>query len=365
MKPCLVFFHIPKTAGSSVNRLARETIGPRAMFHIGPHSRIHRLLRDRPQFEELQSYDFLRFLLGHSVNCGHVRLIHPIAGKLAVTIRDPLALLVSRINYSDYVRTQWLPGADTASAKEDGYSKFLERNPNFMAKFLVRGFSSMSPYGGELSERNLRLILSCFTFVAHQDDLNRTIGPMLRELGITETPGFVNKRPHTIVPDFDVDRFRALNELDYFIHESVKRQRETGAHAGSDIFGSDGRELFEDYVQRPKTDTVIETAIQAGYREALTEGVRLGHGKTFEYMRENGLVKNGYVKDLLKECLDDLVANKKHTNTKSISHEYYLLSKFIVDKSRDRQEAIRYSRKALDLNPDNMDSRKLLDSLTV
>ncbi len=364
MKPCLVFFHIPKTAGSSVNRLARQTIGPRAMFHIGPHSRIHRLLRDRPQFEELQSYDFLRFLLGHSVNCDHVRLIHPIAGNLAVTIRDPLALFVSRINYAEYVRTQWLPGLDTQKPRQDGFAKFLERNSDFMARFLVRGFSSMSPYGDEMSERNLTLILSCFAFIAHQDDLDTTIRPMLRALGIGEAPGFVNKRPHTITPDIDVDRFRALNQLDYFIHEKVRRQQETGAHAGSEIFGSQGRDLLEEFARRPKSDADIATAIQAGYREVLTEGVRLGYSKVFGYMRENGLTRKSCVKTLFDDCLDDFAADKKHNNAKSNSHEYFLLSKFIVDNNRDKQEAIRYSRKSLDLNPDNTESRDLLDTLT-
>ena len=302
MRSTILYSHIPKTAGSALYFAYRLKNGANHHLHVGPFSRIDRFVNRQPQIEELEDFDSLQLFLGHYVTSDHVALFRDRSPRLATTVRSPFALVKSHVNYREFMKAPH-------QAPTDPREYCGPKHANFMARFLIEHFSSLSPYGEELSERNIRMILSCFHYIAICGR-PETLQPLLHSLDIEGPHPRRNSRPHSLEMNFTEAEFRAVNPLDYFLFEAVDRQMPVDGHAGEAIFGSAGRNQMRQFLAENSSRDNRRSMISSCYHTLVSDIHSLGYGAVFRSILEETDITWIRHPDLFRKAIAQLPNSK-------------------------------------------------------
>ncbi|WP_421702412.1 sulfotransferase family 2 domain-containing protein [Aliiroseovarius sp.] len=175
MSRTYIGLHIPKCAGTSLLRMAKENLPVHQFYQ---NTSIIMNWRDRrPEFLDIQDYESLKLVWGHSV---HEQMLHYLTNPVLFTgMRDPVERLVSEAQYQvDLRQRQGIPFDMQA---------WLGRQKNPMTWFIINRFpmladrknNSLTPF------ERAQKALQAFSHVYFTDSFAASANSLLSELGVS------------------------------------------------------------------------------------------------------------------------------------------------------------------------------------
>jgi hypothetical protein len=227
--PCLVFLHIPKTAGTTLSHMIVRRFRREQIFHVrnpkfpkGPvYSENYGTVEAFQALPETERAGF-RCILGH-FHYGLHRWI-PGPAVYVTMVRDPIERLLSQLSqYNKMIRN-----SEIASQGQVSLQEYLRVAPaaaeNHHARFLL----GVDDYDVLDAAERRSLVLTAlrerFLWVGVQEQFDESVVLLHRKLGWTPLPfGRLNVSPdRTRLEDYPpetISRLRSINQLDLAVHE--------------------------------------------------------------------------------------------------------------------------------------------------
>lgn len=214
----IVFFHIPKTAGSSFNRMLRENYGD-ALYSCDLNGSHH---AGRERFQAMPEEERLRF---HCIT-GHLMpefLAHvPKPYTLLTFLRHPVSRVVSLYNY--FMTVDQSPLRDSLRASGVGLRDYVTSGPedetrNGMVRRLTGTlYRPTSLSGDELLRRAKDTLRKYFRFVGLQENFDASCRAVQKLCGLTKVVSCTvnpsrGRKPSDLKPA-TVQAIRRANVLD-------------------------------------------------------------------------------------------------------------------------------------------------------
>ena len=172
MERLLFGLHIPRCAGTSLLTGATRQLAPEQMYQA--ISLAKNWWRSQFELEWIFFKDQLDLIWGHYVQEEMIRYFNK-SVILFTGLREPRERMRSQVHYVNRIQSfQGLPPVQL--------DRYLSENKNFMCRYIVERFFSMSS-GDSMLERAISVIEK-FNYVYFTDDYKATISPIYKALAI-------------------------------------------------------------------------------------------------------------------------------------------------------------------------------------
>ncbi|HEY3128872.1 MAG TPA: sulfotransferase family 2 domain-containing protein [Acidobacteriota bacterium] len=240
-REALIFLHIPKTAGTTLNRIIEWQYNPVSIFTVDPH-RIRATAARFKRFSEQRRRRF-RVVRGHLLYGIHEFL--PQGATYITMLRDPVARLLS--TYSFILRRPLHPLHRKLKAGRLGVEDLIRMTPhrqNLQCRF-ISGIGT----GGNCDERVLEVakenLTRAFRVVGLCEQFQESLCLMMAAFG-WKVPFYdswkVAKTRPSIEPDV-IDVIREHNRLDVELYDFAKKLFEENLRSNSSAI-SEGLATF-------------------------------------------------------------------------------------------------------------------------
>lgn len=227
-----VFIHIPKTAGSSVNRTLRRSVGP-------GKDHVESMIRNQDFAGLTNNY---RWISGHVTRAAFGKLLHGVDAKYFTFLREPTEQIVSHLRWqfaifhkgkeffsAHPVKNQQIAleamAIDFSNAEQviEFMRKYHQLFLNFQSKYIL------SDLQGEPTVKSVLKAAEAFSLIGTTDNIYNTL-PRLLRVEVEAERENVAERPYF---DEDIFRDRALagflgrdNARDQLLFDVVKNEIE-------------------------------------------------------------------------------------------------------------------------------------------
>lgn len=222
--PALIFLHIPKTAGTTLNRIIEWQYDPRLIFTVDPYQIRATVARLATLSEERRSR--LRVVRGHLLYGVHECL--PQGGSYITMLRDPVKRVLS--SYQFILRRPLHPLHRKLKATGNSFEAFLEftaNRQNLQTKMLA-GVPHAAPCDEETLAAAKEHATKSFRVVGISERFHDSL-LLIAALFGWEVPYYDNQKVSKGRPDIDsgtLERIRAHNSYDLELYEFGQRRLE-------------------------------------------------------------------------------------------------------------------------------------------
>ena len=234
-REALIFLHIPKTAGTTLNRIIEWQYNPVSIFTVDPH-RIRATVARFKTFSEQRRRRF-RVVRGHLIYGIHEFL--PQGATYITMLREPVARVLS--TYAFILRRPLHPLHRKLKAGRLGVEDLVRMTPhrqNLQCRFI----SGIGP-GGICDERALEVAkenLTCaFRVVGLCERFQESLCLMMASFG-WKVPFYTNRKVTKSRPSFEphvIDMIREYNRLDFDLYDFARRLFEENLRRNADVIG--------------------------------------------------------------------------------------------------------------------------------
>jgi hypothetical protein len=232
-REALIFLHIPKTAGTTLNRIIDWQYNPLSIFTVDPH-RIRATVARFKTFPEQRRRRF-RVVRGHLVFGIHEFL--PQSATYITMLREPVSRLLS--SYHFILRRPLHPlhrKLKTGRLSVEDLIRLTPQRQNLQCRF-ISGIGA----GGICDERALEIakenLARSFRVVGLCERFQESLLLMMVSFG-WEVPFYENRKVAKIHPSIEpgvIDAIREHNRLDIELYEFAKELFEENLHRNADV----------------------------------------------------------------------------------------------------------------------------------
>ena len=222
--PALIFLHIPKTAGTTLNRIIEWQYDPRLIYTVDPYQ--IRATVGRLQTLPEERRRGLRVVRGHLIYGVHDCL--PQGGTYITMLRDPVKRVLS--SYQFILRRPLHPLHRKLKAKGIGVEEFLNytaKRQNLQTKMLA-GVPYVGPCDESTLERAIENAEKSFAVVGLSERFQESLLMIAASFG-WKIPYYENRKVSKNRPTIDpatIERIREYNRQDLALYEYGKRRFE-------------------------------------------------------------------------------------------------------------------------------------------
>jgi len=228
----LIFLHIPKTAGTTLNRIIEWQYSPLSIFTIDPHG-----IRATPErFKTLseQRRRQLRVVRGHMVYGIHEFL--PQGATYITMLRDPVARLLSA--YSFILRRPLNPMHRKLKRGRLGVEAFIQLTPNRqnLQCRILAGVEDVN-CDQRLLDVAKENITKSFSVVGLCERFEESLMLIANAFG-WEIPYYENRKVSKVRPTFDpgvVNMIQEHNRFDMELYEFARKRFDETLHKKEDV----------------------------------------------------------------------------------------------------------------------------------
>lgn len=229
-KEILIFLHIPKTAGSTINEVLKWKYKSSETFYMNGWEMKKSILK----FKNLphQKRDKIKLIVGHIPFGVHQALSNPSA--YITMLRQPVDRVVSLYYYilrdpNHYLHEQII--SSQISLEDFVISRMTPELDNGQTR-LLSGVGYDIPFGRcteELRESTITNLQNNFVFIGIQEKFNESILLLQKKVGIKVWPFYLSQNvsksrlPTTALADKVIEKVNKNNHLDQEIYEYARK----------------------------------------------------------------------------------------------------------------------------------------------
>jgi hypothetical protein len=232
-REALIFLHIPKTAGTTLNRIIEWQYNPVSIYTVDPH-RIRATVARFKTFPEQRRRRF-RVVRGHLLYGIHEFL--PQGATYITMLRDPVARVLS--SYAFILRRPLHPLHRKLKAGRRGVEDLIRMTPH--RQNLQCRFISGVGVGPDCDERVLELakenLTRAFQIVGLCERFPESLCLMIKAFG-WKVPFYTNRKVTKSRPSTEpkgIDMIREFNRFDLELYEFARKSFEENIRRNADV----------------------------------------------------------------------------------------------------------------------------------
>jgi len=220
-REALIFLHIPKTAGTTLNRIIEWQYNPLSIFTVDPY-RIRATVARFKKFSEQRRRRF-RVVRGHLLYGIHEFL--PQGARYITMLRDPFARVLS--TYAFILRRPLHPLHRKLKAGRLGVEDLIRMTPhrqNLQCRF-ISGIGIGPNCDEEVLELAKQNLARAFRVVGLCEQFQESLCVMMAAFG-WKVPFYTNRKVTKSRPSIEphvIDMIREYNRLDFDLYDFARR----------------------------------------------------------------------------------------------------------------------------------------------